>query len=206
VRQSLAALLAGLLCVPPAAVADNCRRATTYTPAYVAPAYGHGYYDYAYQQYIIVPKAFQIVKALDSYSAVGDEYRQAYFAKLVADELARIADAKRQLEAPPAPQPQPVPNLAPNPAIPPAKGDANGGTARTFKAMLDAKCAKCHQPNTKRLDLTGDPNRLTFEQRGEIVDRIMAPESETGFMPKDSAPVTGEELTAAWRFKLAAKK
>lgn len=198
-RATAALLITALTTAPMAA--DSCRRATAvhYAPAFAAPAYGH--HGYAYQNLVVVPKAFQVVKALDSYSSVGDEYRQAYFAKLVAEELAKIADLKRQLEQPAAP-----PLLGPNPNIPPAapKADAGNNDLRVFKAMLENKCASCHQPGSKRLDLSGDPTKLSYEQRGEIVDRVMAPDSDALFMPKGKPPVSGEELTAAWRFKLAA--
>lgn len=189
-----------LLIAAPQVPADNCRRATAvYHPTYVTPTYGHHVLDY-HQQVVLVPKAFQVVKALDAYASVGDEYRQAYFAKLVAEELAKIAETKRQLEQP-APA---IPPAAKDPKIP-QLDQVKADDTKTVKMMFDNSCVKCHQPNTKRLDLTGDPTKLTYEQRGEILDRIMAPEHDKLFMPQNGKPVGGNELTAMWNFKRAAK-
>lgn len=188
--------LAGLVAVPNAP-ADGCRRATTvHHQAYVTPVYGHNYHHV--NQVVLVPKAFQVVKALDAYSSVGDEYRMAYFAKQVADELARIAEAKRQLEQPAAPIPQAKGD------IPQLKEPVKADDVTVVKKMFADNCAKCHLPNTKRLDLTGDPTKLTLAQRDEILDRIMAPESHESFMPQGGKPVDGAALTAMWNFKRAA--
>jgi mono/diheme cytochrome c family protein len=194
--------LAGLACLiaAPNVPADGCRRAT-YQPAYVAPTYAHHGYDY-HQQIVLVPKAFQVVKALDSYASVGDEYRQAYFAQLVAQELAKIAETKRQLEQPAAPIP--AAKTGPEPKIP-QLDQVKADDAKTVKMMFENSCVKCHMPNTKRLDLTGDPSKLTYAQRGDILDRIMAPEHDAAFMPQNGKAVSGAELTAMWNFKRAAK-
>lgn len=176
-----------VLVVAMSAPASDCRR-VSHVPSYVAPVVVHGH-DY-HQQVVIVPKAIQVVKALDSYASTGDEFRQAYFAKLVAEEYAKIVELQRQqLNLGPAPT-GPV-----QPPIPPAKESLSAPKAPKIAQILKDRCASCHSEGKTAPNLAGDPDRI--DETTRLRSFLAVAE---GVMPKGKPSLPQEEFNelAAW--------
>jgi mono/diheme cytochrome c family protein len=194
----LAALAVVLLAVP--AGADGCRRVAYggyAQPAYHAPAYdyGHNYYDT-----VIVPKAIAVAVHPEFYYSVGSEYAQAAFARLIAQELAAIAEAKGRLERPAGPPPVaapaavgPIPPAAPDPQ-PRAAADPNAGPLGIARAMAAESCVRCHKPGSARMDLS-DFGRLSRAQLLEVKDRLTTGDPKDA-MPQGGKPVADVQLNA----------
>lgn len=195
-RKVVAAVLAALFVVPNIATSGDCRR-VAHVPAYVAPVHvGHGYANFHHQQVVIVPKAIQVIKALDSYSSVGDEYRQAYFAKLVAEEYAKIVELSKQHQAATGPAPT---GPAPKEAIAAPKQELR------VAVILKDRCASCHSSGKQAPDLSGDPDKIDETTRLRAFLAVAQ-----GKMPKGKPSLPQEEfnLLAEWAEggKVQAKK
>lgn len=171
-RKLLAIALSVALVIPLPAVADHCRT-TTFQQAYVAPVYAqkivqHQVYDY---NQIIVPKAFQVQVAAPFYMGVADDYRQANFARQVAEELLRL------------------------------QANTANGQALTQKpqsriaAILATNCAGCHGPGTQQPDLSGDPESIPELARLKSFAAVTR-----GEMPKGKPPLAQNDFDeiGAW--------
>lgn len=173
-RKILAAALSALLCVPfPALAAPQCRTANCnhVQQAYVAPAYVQQAVIYD-QNVVLVPKAFAIqVAPVNAYLGVADSYRDAHFAKQVAEELFKL---NQQF----APQPGgAAPQQAPKAA-----------TSKIGQILANS-CASCHMPGKHEPDLSGDPDAIP-----EIVRLKSFHQIAIGKMPKGKAPLTQDQF------------
>lgn len=202
------AIAVAMFVSPAASVAGDCR--AVYRPAVVqqqviVPSYSQSFSTYGHNT-IVVPKAFAVEVLPQYYAAVSDDYRQLEFAKLLAQELAKIAEANRQLSQP---QPAPAPSapVAPVDPIPPAKDLPPAGKLAPppgqalrqqskIGIVLATRCAGCHDSKSKTSHpLDGDPDKVPE------VDRLRAFLSvSVGKMPKGKPPVSNDELNtiAEW--------
>lgn len=136
------------------------------------------------QNVVLVPKAFQVQVPLDSYASVGEEYRQAYFARLVAEELYRLSQQRG--------------------AIAPTLGGPTGALAANTKiaAILESRCASCHN-GQQSPDLSGDPESVSEIARLKSVVQVSA-----GKMPKKNPGLPQEEYNelVAWSMRTPVPK
>lgn len=176
------------------ASAQNCRTANCNVPlvqqAYVAPVYAqqHVVYD---QNVILVPKAFAVnVAPVGAYLGIADSYRDAHFARQVAEELFKL---NQQF----APQPQAAPGGTAQPLAAPKKLSA-------IAKALGSNCVSCHMPGKKYPDLSGDPELMTETVRLKVFHRVgtetMPPKNEaTG--EKTTIPQVDYNAIGEWAFK-----
>lgn len=173
------AALVVLLLAAPKADAQNCRYTGYAANVYHAPVYQQAVVQYDYNT-IIVPKAFQVQVATPYYLGVADDYRQAFNAKAVAEELAKIIDLQRQALAANGAAPLPLTTQKPTSKI---------------GAILANRCASCHAPGKQEPDLSGDPEKIS-----EVVRLKTFAAIARGEMPKGKPPIPQDEFNevGAW--------
>lgn len=186
--------LVGLFLLLPTAHADNCRRvgvsySTGYTPTY-APTYQYQA-QFAYQYETLVPFVQKVAVNPDFYFSVGDEYRQLAFAKLIAQEYAKLTPPQappllmqpppQGIQAPPAKENVVVqtPAIAPGVECKPV----TTGLPEGFKKLVETKCATCHASGKGKayLDLSNLDALFSFPMATR--DRMFRSVSN-GRMPK----------------------
>lgn len=172
-------LTAALLALP--APAGDCR--FTRPSCGYTPSYGGGDYYPNYYNRVLYPYPYAVETNRDFFFGVGDEYREARFAKLVAEELHKLqAPAPANPGGPPAYRP---PAASAPPAIPPAAPASGGGPIAKprdqaggadpwclpvhtglpegFRELVVNECAPCHVAGSKggkKLALAGDGSDL----------------------------------------------
>ncbi len=183
----IASLVAILIAVPTSRGGD-CRR-ITYTQPYVQTYHAT---NYDYYNTVLVPKAFAVQVPLASYTSVGDEFRQLYFARQIAEELAKI-NASRPSEPI---QPAAGPN-APPAAGPPGATNLAPKVYTTIKDVIFNRCASCHDPkkDPARTNWAIDPDKIP----GKIA-KAGALKCTLGLMPKRGPQLPDSELgiIATW--------
>jgi len=120
--------------------ADGCRRVVTHQQVIhhapvqtVVVADHHNAFHQGFHETVIVPKAFRVVVSQDAYSTVADEYRQAIFARLVAEEYAKILSARQPGS------PAPGPAATPTPTTPIPKADPIPDLTPAIEKMMRQK-------------------------------------------------------------------
>jgi mono/diheme cytochrome c family protein len=178
---------------------SDCRRVIVGGQTYAAPVYAAPIYHQAHENIVLVPKAFLVQTRSDYAAGIGDEIRQKQFAKDVADELYRMIQEAQRYQAPPQTggQTRPPVDVTPNPAQP-LKAEGV-----TIKDVLAKNCVSCHGKGGNLPLLTGDPDKIDYLIRGDILNAVVE-----GRMPKNKPALTQEELNVvhAWQDRRKAKK
>lgn len=190
--------------------AENCRRVTTVvSPVVTTHAPVVSYTGNLHAQQLLVPHVQPVAVNPDFYFSVGDEYRQLAFAKLIAQEYAKLMTQPQQAQPPVVPMPPASPGIvqqgveAPagkqfmampaDPKVPrlecsPVKTNLPAG----FYKLVETKCAACHTSGKGKiaLDLSDLDALSTFPISTR--DRMFRSVSN-GRMPKGGT-VTQDEL------------
>lgn len=178
--------------------------------------------------YVVIPDTFYRVDSATAYARIAEAAAEAAAQRVSGQQgqqmLALFQDFLKQQAAiqngqrtiPPAvipdpPQKSELPTVPPppvpqppsdkdhqHPNQPPPKAPASPAEQVT-KFFHDA-CVKCHKPNTKRLDLTGDVTKLTRPQLLDVYFRITAPDDSKKVMPPvekgKNRPTTIQDVNA----------
>lgn len=190
--------------------ADTCRRvvsvqsAPIVTQSYVAPVYSHGYV----QQQVLVPQVQALAVNPDFYFSVGDEYRQLAFARLVAQEYAKMVQSQPQPQQYPlGPSPAPIvaapkkEALIVQPTDPPAVAGAGAeckpvstGLPKGFREVVEAKCASCHASGKGKQYLDLSNLESLFSLPLATRDRMYRSVSNERMPKNKDAKLTDDEL------------
>lgn len=181
----LAAMIVVVLAMP--APAGDCRRVNLQSyQTYVAPVtYSNQAYNYATYEPVVI----KYVVPLASYTSVGDNYRDAYFAREVANELYRLIEAGK-------------PNLGPAPSPMPAGAESlkapqsKSGKTKIATILAD-NCVSCHS-GKQAPNLAGDPEAIP-----ELVRLRSFLAVSSGQMPKGKDPLGNDDLNELARWAKA---
>lgn len=157
------------------AIAGNCR--TVYQQAVV---HQNVVVD-QYQAFVpVIARAFKVEVLPQYYAQVGEEYRQAEFARQVARELLSLQQ-QQQAALQPAQMPKAADTASTPQAIP----------KLTVKSILEARCVQCHKAGSEgtHINLTGDPETFFQEERNEVLVSLVK-----GRMPKNADRIPQAEL------------
>jgi mono/diheme cytochrome c family protein len=176
---------------------SDCRRVIVGGQTYAAPVYAAPIYHQAHENIVLVPKAFLVQTRSDYAAGIGDEIRQKQFAKDVADELFRLMQEAQRVAPAQQGGSRPPVDVTPNPAQP-LKAEGV-----TIKDVLAKNCVSCHGKGGNLPLLTGDPDKIDYLIRGDILNAVVE-----GRMPKNKPALTQEELNVvhAWQDRRKAKK
>jgi mono/diheme cytochrome c family protein len=163
------AALLGILLAVPTASADTNHVAQV---SYVAPTYA------AYDT-VVIPKAFAFNVAQSMYLGVSDDARQLAFARMVAEEYAKIGGPH-------------VPAASPA-AAPQATASSNRSK---IADILNSRCVSCHNGQSKHGDLSGDPDKISETLR--LRSFLLVSTNKMPKAPKPPVPNDELEVFAAW--------
>lgn len=198
----------GLLSVRTADAGGCYRTRTIYGCSTTAPVhYSHQivrevpyvvkHHDYGHVQYIT--KLIEVPVSPDYYYSVGSFYRD----QLLADAIAYRLLAGQKGGVGPAPVQQ-MPKVDQQPGNPSRPGPVGGGIQTevdaALKAVVDAKCVKCHGGQPNRVDLRNlatVPRGMRFEAHSL---------TNSGAMPRGDKELSNDEVILFYKWSMDSVK